>query len=100
MSQKKDSFYKNKILHPNEVYINIDFLSIKKDIKSVFENVKDYGSSIIIDNGRALISVNNIGMIQVFYPDRVNMKNSEDMDISKIESIFKKQIPQFRIVQT
>lgn len=85
----------NHIFYPKNIYTNIDFESIKKDIKKANEKYEDYGSIIILDNLSWFLSINNLGKVQLFYDtiDEESIKNT----VKNIEKIFKKQIDEFEI---
>lgn len=85
----------NIIYMPNQIY-NIDFDTIKKDLKEEFNNVIDYGSLVIFKiNDNNVISANNMGKLEYF-----TISSFEGLlgNVMLIENIFKKYIEDFRFI--
>lgn len=87
----------NKIFYPQTIYLNINFDLIKKNIKNIYTKCEDFGSILAIYCDEYIISVNNIGKIEIFFDKELDyaiiMK-----EISSIEFIFKKYINDFKIL--
>jgi hypothetical protein len=84
-------------LSPNQIYIDLDFSNIKKDLIEHYKNadIKDCNSIITIYLDNFKFSVNSIGEITVI---EYNISKKELFnEIKTIESIFQKYCNNFKI---
>ncbi|MCC0650849.1 hypothetical protein, partial [Clostridioides sp. ZZV15-6598] len=64
-----------KSFYPNNIYPKIDFLKIKRQLKSIYNNsLSDCGSICIIERKDYSISINSIGEINIYYDSRYENK--------------------------
>ncbi|MCC0636541.1 hypothetical protein [Clostridioides sp. ES-S-0001-02] len=86
----------DKSFYPNNIYPAIDFLKIKKQLKSIYKNdLSDCGSICIIERKDYSISINSIGEINIYYDSRY--ENKIQSVVGEIEQLFKSQIKNFSI---
>ncbi|MFL8710133.1 hypothetical protein Q3304_05170 [Clostridioides sp. GD02377] len=86
----------NKSFYPNNIYPAIDFLKIKRQLKSIYKNdLSDCGSICIIERKDYSISINSIGEINIYYDSRYENKIQNVVD--EIEQLFKSQVKNFRV---
>lgn len=86
----------DKSFYPNNIYPAIDFLKIKRQLKSIYKNdLSDCGSICIIERKDYSISINSIGEINIYYDSRYENKIQNVVD--EIEQLFKSQIKNFRV---
>ena len=85
----------NIIFYPKQIYIDLDFKNIKSNLSNMYKEHQDYGSIFIAQNTSYLMSINNIGKLQVFY-DFIEEETVDEI-ISEIELEFRKQISDFEI---
>lgn len=83
-----------RVLNPNNFYSNIDFETIKNNIKISYPNVIDYGSIISIENASSYISVNRLGKFEIFIKSD---KEEIDNTIDEIVKLFKSQVEDFAL---
>lgn len=82
--------------YPNNVYPAIDFLKIKRQLKSTYKNdLSDCGNICIIKRKDYSISVNSIGEINVYYD--LEYENNIQSIVDEIENLFKSQVENFSI---
>ena len=82
--------YKNSIqINPRHHYFNIDFNSIKTSLSSSEKSVLDYGSIFVIQSNNNLITIDNIGRINVYF-DKITPGEISSI-IKPIESAFLQQ---------
>ncbi|MGO0882613.1 hypothetical protein ACTPDI_07470 [Clostridioides difficile] len=82
--------------YPNNVYPAIDFLKIKRQLKSTYKNdLSDCGNICIIERKDYSISVNSIGEINVYYD--LEYENNIQSIVDEIENLFKSQVENFSI---
>ncbi|HEK8842968.1 TPA: hypothetical protein STX52_000108 [Clostridioides difficile] len=61
-----------KSFYPNDIYPKIDFLKIKRQLKSIYKNdLSDCGSICIIEKEHYSISVNSIGEVNIYYDSKL-----------------------------
>ncbi|MCC0720606.1 hypothetical protein [Clostridioides sp. ZZV14-6105] len=85
-----------KSFYPNNVYPAIDFLKIKRRLKSIYKNdLSDCGSICIIERKEYSISVNSIGEINVYYD--LKYENKIQNVVDEIEQLFKSQVKNFSV---
>ncbi|WLD27694.1 hypothetical protein CDIFMA2_15760 [Clostridioides difficile] len=85
-----------KSFYPNNVYPAIDFLKIKRRLKSIYKNdLSDCGSKCIIERKEYSISVNSIGEINVYYD--LKYENKIQNVVDEIEQLFKSQVKNFSV---
>ncbi|EGT4205774.1 hypothetical protein LWE95_14935 [Clostridioides difficile] len=85
-----------KSFYPNNIYPQIDFLKIKRQLKSIYKNdLSDCGSICIIERKDYSISINSIGEINIYYDSRYENKIQNVVD--EIEQLFKSQVKNFRV---
>ncbi|CZR99128.1 hypothetical protein CDFC105_70475 [Clostridioides difficile] len=85
-----------KSFYPNNIYPQIDFLKIKRQLKSTYKNdLSDCGSICIIERKDYSISINSIGEINIYYDSRYENKIQNVVD--EIEQLFKFQVKNFRV---
>ncbi|MGS5516319.1 hypothetical protein AB8L61_10085 [Clostridioides difficile] len=86
----------DKSFYPNNIYPAIDFLKIKRQLKSIYKNdLSDCGSICIIERKDYSISINSIGEINIYYDSRY--ENKIQSIVGEIEQLFKSQIKNFRV---
>lgn len=85
----------NIIFYPKQIYIDLDFKNIKNNLSKTYKEHQDYGSIFIAENSSYLMSINNIGKLQVFY-DFIEEETVDEI-IFEIELEFRKQISDFKI---
>nr|UWI51879.1 hypothetical protein NZ312_09255 [Clostridioides difficile] len=86
----------DKSFYPNNVYPAIDFLKIKRQLKSIYKNdLSDCGNICIIERKDYSISVNSIGEINVYYD--LEYENNIQSIVDEIENLFKSQVENFSI---
>ncbi|HBF2809185.1 TPA: hypothetical protein KN238_003887 [Clostridioides difficile] len=86
----------DKSFYPNNIYPAIDFLKIKRQLKSIYKNdLSDCGSICIIERKDYSISINSIGEINIYYDSRYENKIQNVVD--EIEQLFKSQVKNFRV---
>lgn len=86
----------DKSFYPNNIYPAIDFLKIKRQLKSIYNNdLSDCGSICIIERKDYSISINSIGEINIYYDSRYENKIQNVVD--EIEQLFKSQVKNFRV---
>lgn len=84
----------DKSFYPNNIYPKIDFLKIKRQLKSIYKNdLSDCGSICIIERKGYSISINSIGEINIYYDSRYENKIQNVVD--EIEQLFKSQVKNF-----
>ena len=83
---------------PNNVYIDLNFKDIKEYLKvSLNPQFKDLGNIIIFRNSDILITVNDIGQVNILYN---HLQDQEIADIAEtIQNSFRKYAGNFRIEQ-
>lgn len=86
----------NQIFYPQNLYLNINFENVKNELKYNYKEYEDYGSIISIFHNNFLMSVNSFGKIQVFYNAIDNKALVKGLN--NVESIFQKQIKDFKIL--
>lgn len=85
-----------KSFYPNNIYLKIDFLKIKRQLKSIYNNdLSDCGSICIIERKDYSISINSIGEINIYYD--LKYENKIQNIVDEIEQLFKSQVKSFRI---
>ncbi|CZR99836.1 MULTISPECIES: hypothetical protein [Clostridioides] len=86
----------DKSFYPNNIYPAIDFLKIKRQLKSIYKNdLSDCGSICIIERKDYSISINSIGEINIYYDSRYENKIQNVVD--EIEQLFKFQVKNFSV---
>ncbi|MCC0658508.1 hypothetical protein IC175_18320 [Clostridioides sp. ES-S-0123-01] len=86
----------DKSFYPNNIYPTIDFLKIKRQLKSICKNdLSDCGNICIIERKDYSISINSIGEINIYYDSRY--ENKIQSVVGEIEQLFKSQIKNFSI---
>ncbi|HBF1646914.1 TPA: hypothetical protein KNS55_003208 [Clostridioides difficile] len=86
----------DKSFYPNNIYPKIDFLKIKRQLKSIYKNdLSDCGSICIIERKGYSISINSIGEINIYYDSRYENKIQNVVD--EIEQLFKSQVENFSV---
>ncbi|KPI46120.1 hypothetical protein KW95_20370 [Clostridioides difficile] len=86
----------DKSFYPNNIYPTIDFLKIKRQLKSIYKNdLSDCGSICIIERKDYSISINSIGEINIYYDSRYENKIQNVVD--EIEQLFKSQVKNFSV---
>ncbi|NMS89856.1 hypothetical protein HGQ85_07925 [Clostridioides difficile] len=86
----------DKRFYPNNIYPAIDFLKIKKQLKSIYKNdLSDCGSICIIERKEYSISINSIGEINIYYD--LEYENKIQSIVDEIEQLFKSQVENFRV---
>ncbi|HBH0878305.1 TPA: hypothetical protein KR676_002005 [Clostridioides difficile] len=86
-----------KSFYPNNIYPAIDFLKIKKQLKSTYKNdLSDCGSICIIERKDYSMSVNSIGEVNIYYDSK--FKQCVQGAIKDIELMFKSQIISFYLI--
>ncbi|VIG13614.1 Uncharacterised protein [Clostridioides difficile] len=86
----------DKSFYPNNIYPTIDFLKIKRQLKSIYKNdLSDCGSICIIERKEYSISINSIGEINIYYDSRYENKIQSVVD--EIEQLFKYQVKNFSV---
>lgn len=85
-----------KSFYPNNIYPKIDFLKIKRQLKSIYNNsLSDCGSICIIERKDYSISINSIGEINIYYDSRY--ENKIQSIVGEIEQLFKSQVKNFSV---
>lgn len=95
-------FSNSENYYPNQYFPMIDFNDIKSKLNRlhVFESYtkkRDFGRTWSIENDKYVITVNISGNINIYY-NKIN-KNEVDNIIFSIESIFKMQANNFKLVK-
>ncbi|AXU27066.1 TPA: hypothetical protein ACKONR_003912 [Clostridioides difficile] len=86
-----------KSFYPNNIYLKIDFLKIKRQLKSIYNNdLSDCGSICIIERKDYSLSVNSIGEVNIYYD--LKFKQCVQDAIREIEGMFKSQIRSFYLI--
>ncbi|MCC0697819.1 hypothetical protein [Clostridioides sp. ES-S-0048-02] len=86
----------DKSFYPNNIYPTIDFLKIKRQLKSIYKNdLSDCGSICIIERKDYSISINSIGEINIYYDSRYESKIQSI--VGEIEQLFKSQVKNFSV---
>ncbi|HBF4859501.1 TPA: hypothetical protein STU61_000643 [Clostridioides difficile] len=85
----------DKSFYPNNIYPKIDFLKIKRQLKSIYNDLSDCGSICIIERKGYSISINSIGEINIYYDSRYENKIQNVVD--EIEQLFKSQVENFSV---
>ncbi|MCC0716536.1 hypothetical protein IR152_14520 [Clostridioides sp. ES-S-0108-01] len=86
----------DKSFYPNNVYPAIDFLKIKRQLKSIYKNdLSDCGNICIIERKEYSISINNIGEINIYY--NLEYENKIQSIVDEIEQLFKSQVKNFSV---
>ncbi|HBG4840126.1 TPA: hypothetical protein KQF09_003251 [Clostridioides difficile] len=86
-----------KSFYPNNIYPQIDFLKIKRQLKSIYKNdLSDCRSICIIERKGYSLSVNNIGEVNIYYD--LKFKQCIQDAIRDIELMFKSQIRSFYLI--
>ncbi|MCC0657715.1 hypothetical protein IC175_14190 [Clostridioides sp. ES-S-0123-01] len=86
----------DKSFYPNNIYPAIDFLKIKRQLKSIYKNdLSDCGSICIIERKEYSISINSIGEINIYYD--LEYENKIQSIVNEIEQLFKSQVENFSI---
>ncbi|HEY4601277.1 MAG TPA: hypothetical protein VIG73_08415 [Cerasibacillus sp.] len=76
---------------PAKTYLDLNFEEVKKEFKQTHGNYRDYGSILIINEENYSFSVNEFGMIKIFYEDNVyNNKMDKTHILESIKKNFKK----------
>lgn len=90
-------FVKTKIYKPKKIYYNINFDNIKRYLRVLYSNSKDYGSMFVIYTDNYTVSINDIGRIEIYY----NKKEDyiADNTINKITNIFQNEKSEFRLTE-
>lgn len=84
----------DKSFYPNNIYPKIDFLKIKRQLKSIYKNdLSDCGSICIIERKDYSISINSIGEINIYYD--LKYENKIQNVVDEIEQLFKSQVKNF-----
>ncbi|MDL0163106.1 hypothetical protein [Clostridioides difficile] len=87
----------DKSFYPNNIYPTIDFLKIKKQLKSTYKNdLSDCGSICIIERKDYSISINSIGEVNIYYDSK--LKQYIEDAVKDIELMFKSQIRSFYLI--
>lgn len=88
--------YKNeKIFYPIEFYYSIDFNFIKEKLKNHNEKYIDYGSIFVVEKKDYMLTVNEVGKIDIFYDD---LDEKTILDTAKnVESLIKSQVKTFSL---
>ncbi|HGM3507136.1 TPA: hypothetical protein ACKOR7_001711 [Clostridioides difficile] len=86
-----------KSFYPNNIYLKINFLKIKEQLKSIYKNdLSDCGSICIIERKDYSISVNSIGEVNIYYDSK--FKQCAQDAVKDIELMFKSQIRSFYLI--
>ncbi|MDO0426763.1 hypothetical protein KLN95_17635 [Clostridioides difficile] len=86
-----------KSFYPNNIYPKIDFLKIKRQLKSIYNNsLSDCGSICIIERKDYSMSVNSLGEVIIYYDSK--FKQCVQDAIRDIELMFKSQIRSFYLI--
>ncbi|MGA4486519.1 hypothetical protein ACPA3B_24280 [Bacillus bombysepticus] len=86
---------KYKFFYPNDLFININFESVKEKLKDTFPYSQDFGSIFITRSEAYEISINDIGRIGIHY---TNLSNQELKELlNQIEAKFQDNIQSFQI---
>ncbi|HBF5216147.1 hypothetical protein [Clostridioides difficile] len=86
-----------KSFYPNDIYPKIDFLNIKRQLKSIYKNdLSDCGSICIIERKGYSLSVNSIGEVNIYYD--LKFKQCVQDAVKDIELMFKSQIRSFYLI--
>ncbi|MDI7818603.1 hypothetical protein AB8L61_17290 [Clostridioides difficile] len=86
----------DKSFYPNNIYPTIDFLKIKRQLKSIYKNdLSDCGSICIIERKDYSMSVNSIGEINIYYD--LKYENKIQSVVDEIEQLFKFQVKNFSV---
>lgn len=86
-----------KSFYPNDIYPKIDFLNIKRQLKSIYKNdLSDCGSICIIERKDYSMSVNSLGEVIIYYDSK--FKQCVQDAIRDIELMFKSQIRSFYLI--
>ena len=85
----------NSIFYPKDIFLNINFESIKNELKLENKNFEDYGNIIIFKLDQYFYSINSFGKLQLFY-NSLCQPNVNDL-INTVENKFKKQVSNFII---
>ncbi|MCJ0407879.1 hypothetical protein JY794_14425 [Clostridioides difficile] len=81
----------DKSFYPNNIYPTIDFLKIKRQLKSTYKNdLSGCGSICIIERKDYSISINSIGEINIYYD--LKYENKMQNVVDEIEQLFKSQV--------
>lgn len=80
-------FVYNKSFYFNDIFLRLDFLKIKKQLKLIDNDLLDFGSICIIEKEYYIISVNSIGEINVYYD--LEYENKVYRIVYEIEKLFK-----------
>ncbi|MCC0697757.1 hypothetical protein [Clostridioides sp. ES-S-0048-02] len=84
------------LIHDKSFYPTIDFLKIKRQLKSIYKNdLSDCGSICIIERKDYSISINSIGEINIYYDSRY--ENKIQSIVGEIEQLFKSQVKNFSV---
>ncbi len=87
-------FQNNKVYYPEMIY-SIDFDYVKNILKGSNDIFTDYGSVIALNQKDMLLTLNNIGKIEVFYNSIDEGLLTEK--VKDIENVVKKNIIDFKI---
>lgn len=88
-------FKKRNTYSPEKIYIDINFESVKNDLKQIYDNYDDFGSLMRINFDQYMITVNRMGEIKFLYNDLNEMKVRKNL--RNIEQAFQKDIPIFEV---
>ncbi|MCC0652255.1 hypothetical protein [Clostridioides sp. ES-S-0001-03] len=86
----------DKSFYPNNIYPTIDFLKIKRQLKSIYKNdLSDCGSICIIERKEYSVSINSIGEINIYYD--LEYEDKIQSIVGEIEQLFKSQVKNFSV---
>ncbi|MCM3111694.1 hypothetical protein [Lederbergia lenta] len=86
--------YKEHIsLKPTNIYINLDFDSVKNKIKNKYIDFEDLDTVVLTRTKDYALSINNIGNVLILY-DHLPIQKIEDV-INFLEESFKASINSF-----
>lgn len=86
----------NRVFQPSNLYYNINLQMVKNRLNKEQMNFKDFGSIIIIKKQEYMMTLNNLGSIEIFY-DKYD-KNLFDTQVQKMEDILREQISDFKLL--
>lgn len=81
---------------PNNIYINLQFKDVKEYLKvNSNDEIKDLGDLLLLRNSNRLISVNDIGQVNILYN---HLQDKEIDNIAKtVQESFQQHVKGFRI---
>ncbi|MEH7490306.1 hypothetical protein [Priestia megaterium] len=81
---------------PNHIYVDLKFNDVKEYLKTNFNGeIKDLGSILLFKNPQRLISVNDIGQVNILY----NHLQDKEIDniAERVEMTFQQYVKGFHI---